>query len=455
MIALSLCLGLLAPNNDYVAGEVTTQGVSIPYQLLTPDKVKKGERYPLVLFLHGAGERGNDNEGQKRHFPERMATDAYRKDFGAFVLAPQCPQRIRWANTDYGNPVWNPERLPTLEGAILALREVVREHPIDTDRIYLTGLSMGGYGTFELAAHHPDWFAAAAAVCGGVDPVVAPRYAGLPFEIWHGDADGVIPAKRSQVIVEAMKSLELEVHYVELPGVRHDSWVQAYGPEGCLERLFAQKRDPVAMQEETARLLGEALGKKRVAFLGDSITQAGNNPGGYVDRIRKGAPDLEIVPAGISGHKVPNLLARYEKDVLAKKPDYVFIYIGINDVWHSKNGRGTPIEEYGAGLRELVKGCQKAGAKVVLATPTVIGECSVNDLDEMLEEYAAVSREVAEELGAELCDLRKVFRSRLAVFNPTEANSGILTTDGVHLNAEGNLLVAIEAARALRLASER
>ena len=141
----------------------------------------------------------------------------------------------------------------------------------------------------------------------------------------------------------------------------------------------------------------------RIVFLGDSITQAGAGPQGYVTMVRqdidKALPDLkiEVIGAGISGNRVPNLEERLERDVISKKPTVVVIYIGINDVWHSQNGRGTPKGEFEKGLETLVGKIRHAGAKVILCTPTVIGEkkAGTNKLDEMLDEYADVTRAVA------------------------------------------------------------
>jgi lysophospholipase L1-like esterase len=346
-----------------------------------------------------------------------------------------------------------------MRAAIAALEEVVRDHPIDHDRIMLTGLSMGGYGTFDLAARYPGWFSAAAAVCGGADERIAARYAGLPLHVWHGGTDKVISPERSRVMVNALKELKLEVHYTEVPGVGHNSWEQAYGKGGCIDALFAALRNPMKMHEANSLLLARAIdAQEHVAFLGDSITQAGNNPGGYVDLIRgvltKERPESKVIPAGISGHKVPDLLKRFHHDVIDKEATLVFVYIGINDVWHSTSGRGTPADEFEAGLRTLVKELRASGADVVLATPSVIGEKPLgeNSMDEMLEEYSDISRKVAAEEGATPCDLRRAFQDYLRVFNPTDQGKGVLTSDGVHLNATGNLFLATEAARALRQA---
>lgn len=188
-----------------------------------------------------------------------------------------------------------------------------------------------------------------------------------------------------------------------------------------------------------------------IVFLGDSITQQGAGPTGYVtlfrEALEKARPDsgIKVIGAGISGHKVPNLESRLDKDVLSHKPNVVVIYIGINDVWHSKNGQGTPVEKFDAGLRSLIKRCTDVGASVILATPSVIGEKhdGSNELDKMLGEYAAISRKVAMETGTTLLDLQSAFSGYLKEYNVANQPQGVLTTDGVHLNDAGNRFVAV------------
>ncbi len=197
----------------------------------------------------------------------------------------------------------------------------------------------------------------------------------------------------------------------------------------------------------------------RVVFLGDSITQAGDRPGGYVAIIRDKAKQIaedqqiEVIGAGISGNRVPDLQKRLERDVLLKQPDVVVIYIGINDVWHSIRGRGTPKEHFQAGLKDIIKQIKDVGASVVLCTPSVIGEKTdgSNDLDAMLDEYSAISRTVAKETGSELLDLRKRFLDHLKKHNNENLYKGVLTTDGVHLNAAGNQFVASAMLEALEM----
>lgn len=167
----------------------------------------------------------------------------------------------------------------------------------------------------------------------------------------------------------------------------------------------------------------------RIVFLGDSITQGGGGPEGYITVIKKHLEEkhkdlgIDVVNAGISGNKVPDLQRRVEKDVIAKKPTIVFIYIGINDVWHGEKdpARGTPKDKFEAGLKEVIGKIKEGGAQVIVCTPTVIGEKKdgKNNLDAKLDEYSDVSRSVAKELKLPLCDLRKAFVEHLKANNPT------------------------------------
>jgi lysophospholipase L1-like esterase len=195
----------------------------------------------------------------------------------------------------------------------------------------------------------------------------------------------------------------------------------------------------------------------RIVFLGDSITEAGAQPGGYVALVQdvlskskdKGA--IEVIGAGISGNRVPDLEARLQRDVLDKRPNLVVVYIGINDVWHSQQGKGTPKEDFEAGLRRVIGAIQKGGARVLLCTPSVIGERGQgeNSLDKMLDEYSDVSRMVARETQSQLVDLRTAFLDHLTKANPENKEFGILTSDRVHLNDAGNRFLAKQMLAAL------
>jgi lysophospholipase L1-like esterase len=195
----------------------------------------------------------------------------------------------------------------------------------------------------------------------------------------------------------------------------------------------------------------QAKGPK-IVFFGDSITELGVKPRGYVSLVRHHfksvGSDVQIIGAGVSGNKIPDLLQRVDRDVLALKPILVIVYIGINDVWHysMKNLKGTPKDEFRNGLIELTKKILEAGAKVVLCTPSIIGEKrgGENPMDAMLDEYSEITRSVAEKQEVALCDLRKVFLQYESTYNSENVELGLLTYDGVHLSDEGNRLVADE-----------
>ncbi len=191
--------------------------------------------------------------------------------------------------------------------------------------------------------------------------------------------------------------------------------------------------------------------KRKILFFGDSITQAGVNPGGYIRKIdslikaEKLSDTYETIGAGVSGNKVYDLFLRMESDVLAKSPDIVIIYIGVNDVWHkSSSGTGTDYDKFGKFYEAVVKKIQASGSKVILATPAVIGERidNSNQQDGDLNLYSNWIRNFAKANDLLLVDLRKIFIDYNLKNNPGNAEKGILTTDRVHLNAEGNLVVA-------------
>jgi lysophospholipase L1-like esterase len=193
--------------------------------------------------------------------------------------------------------------------------------------------------------------------------------------------------------------------------------------------------------------------KKKIIFFGDSITQAGVQPGGYITRIgelaaKEGSQGkYEFIGAGIGGNKVYDLYLRLEEDVLSKNPDFVLIYVGVNDVWHKQSfGTGTDADKFEKFYVALVRKIQAVGAKVILVTPAVIGERTdfSNQLDGDLNHYSSVIRRIAAENNLTLIDLRSAFLKYNLEHNPENKEAGVLTTDRVHLNEKGNQLVADE-----------
>ncbi|MNK67201.1 GDSL-like Lipase/Acylhydrolase [compost metagenome] len=186
---------------------------------------------------------------------------------------------------------------------------------------------------------------------------------------------------------------------------------------------------------------------KRIIFFGDSITQQGVSKNGYVTLIKKSldSTKYDIIGAGIGGNKVYDLYLRLEDDVLNKKPDLVVIYVGINDVWHKQSSHtGTDYDKYLKFYQALINKIQGVGSKVVLVTPSVVGEKKdgTNELDADLNKYAAGIRALAAKNNLPVCDLRKIFADYEAQNNPEDKEKGILTVDRVHLNETGNKLVA-------------
>jgi len=226
-------------------------GVELPYRLLRPmpdQDPATPQKYPLVVFLHGAGERGADNQAQLKHGLIEFAREDRRHDYPCFVVAPQCPESQRWIEVDWDAPAgagtWPAAPTPVMQALLAFTDELVGTLPIDPARIYLTGLSMGGYGTWYAAAHRPELWAAAVPVCGGGDPTrLAPLAANsLPVWAFQGADDSVVVPERSREMIEALRQLGLRPGYTEYPSVGHDSWVPAYRDEQLFRWLFAQHR---------------------------------------------------------------------------------------------------------------------------------------------------------------------------------------------------------------------
>ena len=196
----------------------------------------------------------------------------------------------------------------------------------------------------------------------------------------------------------------------------------------------------------------------RVIFFGDSITQAGVGPKGYITmmtdmlKTNKQSSQYELMGAGIGGNKVYDLYLRMDDDVLAKKPDVVFVYIGINDVWHKSSlGTGTDPDKYVKFYEAIIKKLKAQNIRVILCTPTVIGEKNDNSnmQDGDLNQYSKIIRDIASKNNLQLCDLRKAFQDYLVQNNPENKEKEILTTDRVHLNETGNKFLADRMMEAL------
>jgi lysophospholipase L1-like esterase len=191
--------------------------------------------------------------------------------------------------------------------------------------------------------------------------------------------------------------------------------------------------------------------RSRVVFFGDSITEAGVMPGGYIAQLRDSltangqSKKFELIGSGIGGNKIYDLYLRLEEDVLERKPDVVVMYVGVNDVWHRQMfGTGTDADKFQKFYLALIQKFQRKGIRVIACTPACIGERpgGLNPLDKELDRFSEIIRKVAGETQTPLCDLRLAFMAYQTLYNTTDKSSGVLTTDGVHLNDVGNKLVA-------------
>ena len=228
---------------------VSQSGDSLLFQLLVPKAIDADTKYPLVLFLHGAGERGNDNEAQLQHGAHMYTNPVNRENHPTFVLFPQCPVDSFWAPINrigvdvdnffpYDTPI-----TPTLQSVKELLDTFVKNNPIDINRIYIMGLSMGGMGTFDMVCRYPDLFAAAIPICGGVNTQRLEEIeTSTVFRIFHGDADSVVPVSFSRDAYKTLKANNCNVQYIEFPGVNHDSWTSAFNRDDFMEWLFKQKK---------------------------------------------------------------------------------------------------------------------------------------------------------------------------------------------------------------------
>jgi predicted peptidase len=198
--------------------------VTMKYLIYLPKDYDQKESRPLMLFLHGAGERGNNLDLVKTHGPPKLIGAG--KQFPFIVVSPQCPNG-RW---------WQSVELATL------LDEIVEKYKVDQDRIYVTGLSMGGFGTWSLAAYQPNRFAAIVPICGGGEVYWADTLAHIPAWVFHGAKDPVVPPERSKKMVEALKKNGGDPKFAIYPEAGHDSWTEAYNTPELYEWLLQQKR---------------------------------------------------------------------------------------------------------------------------------------------------------------------------------------------------------------------
>lgn len=230
-------------------------GFVLPYRIMYPENYNPAAKYPLVLFLHGAGERGGDNEKQLVHGTDFFIRHNYDKSqFPAIVVAPQCPEAGFWANITRREKEsflgagytfeTESKPAPAMQAVMDLVRNLLASGKIDKQRVYVGGLSMGGMGTLELIWRMPGTFAAAFPVCGGGDVQRLTKIAGSGIGIWlfHGDVDAVVPVQYSRNIYNTLKEKGCDVRYTEYPDVNHNSWDHTFQECALMPWLFGHRK---------------------------------------------------------------------------------------------------------------------------------------------------------------------------------------------------------------------
>jgi predicted peptidase len=236
---------------NYERGMYTTKGDTLPYRILFPEGFDPTKKYPLIIVLHGAGERGNDNQAQLRNGSALFLKPDVREQFPAIVIFPQCPANGFWSNVIVHPDssgykfTFQTDAKPT--GAMSALMGMVAEFLdkpfVNKHQVYIGGLSMGGMGTFEIIGREPNVFAAAFAICGGDNTLNARKYAKkVPLWIFHGEKDKTVSADHSIVMVDAIKAAGGSPKFTLYPNDDHDSWDDAFNEPELLPWLFSHSK---------------------------------------------------------------------------------------------------------------------------------------------------------------------------------------------------------------------
>jgi predicted peptidase len=221
------------------------KGDTLNYRQLYPDSDTL-RKYPLVIFLHGSGERGNDNDAQLKWGVMNFATDQNMMLHPALVIAPQCPEKMSWSNFSREKNSTEMRLQPTptrpMELLIGLIHQLIKTMPVDSNRIYITGLSMGGYGTYDAIERYPNLFAAAVPVCGGGDVSKASSIAHIPIWIVHGAEDPAVNPLYSLDMLQALTKAGTHPGFTQYPEVGHFSWLGAYSDPLIMEWLFRQHK---------------------------------------------------------------------------------------------------------------------------------------------------------------------------------------------------------------------
>ena len=222
----------------------TESGWELPYNIFYP-KIYGKVKVPVFIWLHGAGERGDDNVSQLIHVVPYLASDITQSKFPCVVVAPQCPKDGYWApiKREKWEIINGGKVTPSMSGVITLIEKLLKDPYIDKSRIYVGGLSMGGFGTLDLISRRPELVAAGVPVCGGADLQKVANYKNVPLWIFHGAKDTVVPAQFSRDLVDALKNVGADPKYTEYPDGGHDVWNRAIREPELLQWLFSQQKN--------------------------------------------------------------------------------------------------------------------------------------------------------------------------------------------------------------------
>lgn len=224
-----------------------SDGTKLNYREMTPVQDAKGKKFPLIIFLHGLGERGSDNELQLLWGGQMFLNPTFQEKYPSYVIFPQCPETAFWAYKNIPASYLNLKAEAQMPAPMNAVKELIDKYlssvpDVDPARVYIMGLSMGGCATYDMVARFPDTFAAAIPLCGAVDPQRLENIEGVSFRIFHGDADPTIPVQCSRDAYTALRKAGADVEYIEIPGCGHGCWNPAFSRDDFMEWLFKQKK---------------------------------------------------------------------------------------------------------------------------------------------------------------------------------------------------------------------
>lgn len=219
-------------------------GKALPYRLLLPDHYDKTRHYPMIIFLHGLSQRGDDNVKQLDDIAPVVGNWWFRRKYPCFVLVPQCPDNQRWISAQHSADTYvsDPQPMPAVSLTLGAIERVCRTYPVDRKRIYATGISIGGSGVWDMLQRRPELFAAAVPICAQVDPAIAPRIKGIPVWIFHGAQDTYIDVQEVRGMIRGLRRAGGQPRYTEYADDDHMIWERVYAEERLFPWLFKQSR---------------------------------------------------------------------------------------------------------------------------------------------------------------------------------------------------------------------